>query len=314
MKIAVVGSGYMGGGIAQTFALRGHQVSIADASLEIADRNLARLLEESALWESRGLFDPGSTEQLTSSLSAAAIPEAVADAELVIEAVTERVEVKEGVLRDIAASAGPGCIIGTNTSTISIGTLAGFVSGPGRFLGLHYSNPAPFVPGVEVIPHADTDPAVVSRARDMIEETGKVTAVVKDVPGFVLNRLQFMLFQEAAQIVDEGIASAEDVDKVVRSTYGFRLPFFGPFQIADMAGLDVYGMGFDTLEAAFEEGKFSKPEALRKLVESGHYGTKSGKGFYETTETGARELALFRNDAYSRLARLLGSVDGSPTS
>lgn len=312
MKIAIVGSGYMGGGIAQTFALSGHSVTIADITVEIASQNLARLLAESALWESKGLFDTGSTERMTSGISAGAIPEAVADADLVIEAVTEKVDVKEHVLRAVASSATPECIIGTNTSTISISTLATFVTNPERFLGLHYSNPAPFVPGVEVIPHDGTAPSVVTRARNIIEETGKTTAQVKDVPGFVLNRLQFLMFQEAAKIVEEGIASAEDVDKVVRSTYGFRLPFFGPFQIADMAGLDVYGMGFDTLESAFEEGKFSKPESLKSLIDSGHYGTKTGQGFYQVTETSADALPLFRNGAYSKLATLLRSIGEAP--
>ena len=240
-NIAVVGSGYMGGGIAQVLALAGARVALADVSAEIAQSNYERLLKEADEFVAAGLFPAGSTERLKENLWAAKdIEEAVADAEYIEEAVPEVLEIKHGTLGRISAAARPDAIIGSNTSTISIAKLAEVVVNPERFLGVHFSNPSPFIPGVEVIPHAGTSEAAVETARAIVAETGKEPATVKDVTGFVLNRLQYALFHEAAQVVEEGIATAEDVDTLVRTTFGFRLPFFGPFAIADMAGLDVY--------------------------------------------------------------------------
>lgn len=227
-KIAVVGSGYMGGGIAQVLALGGARVALADVSAEVAQKNFDRLLEESDQFIKDGLFPEGSTEILKQNLWAAKdIEEAVADADFIEEAVPEVLEIKHQTLARISAAAKPDALIGSNTSTISIAALAEAVTNPERFLGVHFSNPSPFIPGVEVIPHAGTSAATVSASQEMVHAAGKQTAVVKDVTGFVLNRLQYALFHEAAQLVEQGIATADDVDTLVRTTFGFRLPFFG---------------------------------------------------------------------------------------
>ncbi|MHC6594963.1 3-hydroxyacyl-CoA dehydrogenase family protein [Arthrobacter sp. C152] len=311
-NIAVIGSGYMGGGIAQVLALAGARVALADVSAEIAQGNYERLLKESDEFVAAGLFPAGATERLKESLWAAKdIEEAVADAEYIEEAVPEVLEIKHATLARISAAARPDAIIGSNTSTISIAKLAEVVDNPERFLGVHFSNPAPFIPGVEVIPHEGTSKATVQAARTIVGETGKETATVKDVTGFVLNRLQYALFHEAAQVVEEGIATAEDVDTLVRTTFGFRLPFFGPFAIADMAGLDVYAFCYKSLQTGFPE-RFATPQILQEKVDAGQLGTKTGSGFLDVPADRTAALVAYRNKAYVAMQKLIEELGPAP--
>ncbi len=320
--VAVVGSGYMGGGIAQVLALAGFEVRIADITAEIAADNRERLILESARFEAQGLFSANSTDLLTSHLVATTIPDAVGEAEFIEEAVSESLDVKRATLAAISMEAPVDALIATNTSTISITTLAEAVQNPERFLGVHFSNPAPFIPGVELIPHPGTAQWATEQAARIVDQTGKSGVVIRDVTGFVLNRLQYALFTEAARIVAEGVTDAAGVDTIVRSTFGFRLPFFGPFAIADMAGLDVYSLCYQQLHDAYGD-RFAPPEALEDMVAGGHYGTKSGGGFIAKGGGAADELIAYRNLAYARMAQLLtelgpsplvtGSTPGSPT-
>lgn len=311
-RVAIVGSGYMGGGIAQVLALAGASVALADASPHIARDNYERLLREGGEFVRDGLFPEDAVETLTRNLHPAeSIEAAAAEADFIEEAVPEIPDLKRSVLERISAAARPDALIGSNTSTISIGQLAVAVQNPERFLGVHFSNPAPFIPGVELIPHADTSDDAVQLARDIVAETGKQTATVKDVTGFVLNRLQYALFHEAAQVVEEGIATAEDVDTLVRTTFGFRLPFFGPFAIADMAGLDVYAFCYGTLQDAFPE-RFSTPPILQRMVDSGRLGTKSGGGFLDVPAERIPDLVAYRNKAYVLMERLLEELGPAP--
>ncbi|WP_375399221.1 3-hydroxyacyl-CoA dehydrogenase family protein [uncultured Amnibacterium sp.] len=311
-KTAVVGSGYMGGGIAQRLALSGASVLIADVSAEIARSNLERLIAESDQFVTDGLFPAGATETIRANMTAAeSIEAAVADADFIEEAVPERTEIKRETLRRISAAAKPDAIIGSNTSTILIGSLASVVENPGRFLGVHFSNPAPFIPGVEIIAHDATDPHAIEVAEAVVAATGKESARVKDVTGFVLNRLQYALFSEATQLVDEGVATPQDIDTVVRTTFGFRLPFFGPFAIADMAGLDVYALGYASMQTDFPE-RFATPAILQQHVDAGEYGTKSGGGFYGVGPERTPELVAYRNRAYVAMSKLLAELGPAP--
>jgi 3-hydroxybutyryl-CoA dehydrogenase len=311
-NIAVVGSGYMGGGIAQVFALAGARVALTDVSAEVAEKNYHRLIAESRDFVADGLFPPGSTEILEENLWAApSLAAAVADADYIEEAVPEILAIKHDILAQISAAAKPDAIIGSNTSTISIGAMATAVTNPGRFLGVHFSNPAPFIPGVEIIPHEGTDAAVVAAARELIHDSGKSSAVVSDVTGFVLNRLQYALFHEATQLVEEGTATAEDIDTLVRTTFGFRLPIFGPFAIADMAGLDVYDFCYKSLQTGFPE-RFATPKALSDLVAQGKLGTKSGGGFLDVPAERIPELIAYRNRAYVMMQKLLDDLGPAP--
>ncbi len=311
-RYTVVGSGYMGGGIAQVLALSGATVNLADISEGVAATSYERLLAESRHFVADGLFPPGATDILGANLRvAASVEDAVGDVEFVEESVPEVVEVKREILAAVSAAARPGTIIASNTSTISIGALAEAVAGPGRFLGVHFSNPAPFVPGVELIPHAGTEPGALALAKEVVEAAGKQCAQVRDVTGFVLNRLQYALFHEATQLLDEGVASARDIDTIVRTTFGFRLPFFGPFAIADMAGLDVYAFCYRSLQAGFPE-RFATPHVLAELVEAGKLGTKTGTGFFDVPAGRAEELVAYRNKAYVAMQALLDELGPAP--
>jgi 3-hydroxybutyryl-CoA dehydrogenase len=175
---------------------------------------------------------------------------------------------------------------------------------------VHFSNPAPFIPGVELITHTGTDEAVVQAVEALVARTGKLTARVNDKAGFVLNRLQYVLLKEAINLVEEGVATAEDVDIIVRTTFGYRLPFFGPFAIADMAGLDIYRAGFRTLEEHYGE-RLATPKMLTELVEAGRYGVKQGGGFVIPAGDQA-PLIAYRNTVYARLGQLLRELGPAP--
>jgi 3-hydroxybutyryl-CoA dehydrogenase len=311
--IAVVGSGYMGGGIAQSLAIVGFPVVIADVSAEYAEAARTRLIDEAERFEASGVFPAGAAEAVRANLTVAPdIETAVANADFVQEAVLEIVAVKHEVLARISAAAPPGAIIGSNTSTIPAGELAVAVSGPERFLNVHWSNPAPFVPGVELIVTPQTDPAAIPIVKRMLTRAGRWGAEVADVPGFVLNRLQYVLLKEAASIVEEGIASIHDVDTIVRTTFGFRLAFFGPFAIADMAGLDVYANGFRTFEEGFGP-RLAAPQLLLDQVAAGRHGVKNGGGWTGDVDADRlRALEDYRARAYSALTRLRADLGPSP--
>ncbi len=309
---AVVGTGYMGGGIAQSLALAGVEVRLADADAALTERSLARLLAEGSVFEGAGLFPAGSTEVLRERLHAAAsIEDAVEGADFVEEAVPEIPDVKLEVLARIEAAARPDTIVGSNTSTIPVKVLAQAFTDPSRFMTVHFSNPAPFIPGVELVAGEATDPAVVEAVQALVERMGRRSAQVADVPGFVLNRLQFVLLKEAMAVVEEGIATPADVDTVVSTTFGFRLPFFGPFGIADMAGLDTYVRGFGVLREGLGE-RFTAPRLLTDMVDSGRHGTKNGGGFYDLGPDQLDALIAYRDRAYVLMARLLAELGPSP--
>lgn len=311
-RVAVVGAGYMGGGIAQSLAVVGLDVVIADRDPDLGAAARERLLADTARFEQQGMWPTGSVERVREHLRAAATPEeAVADVDFIEEAVFEEVAVKHDVLARVSAAARPDAIIGSNTSTIPVSVLATAVARPERFLTVHWSNPAPFIPGVELVLGDATDPAVVAPVKRMLQSAGRQSATVADRPGFVLNRLQYALLAEACAIVEEGVASVEDVDTIVRSTFGFRLPFFGPFAIADMAGLDVYEKGFGILREGLGE-RFAEPALIRDAVARGAHGLKNGAGLTGGfDEDRADRYVDYRTEAYGRLAGLLAEL-GSP--
>ena len=228
-KVAQVGAGYMGGGIAQSLANAGFQVRLADVDADATRKAHERLLAEAEQFQAQGLFPPGSTDRIRENLHVApSIEEAVADVDFVEEAVPEVPGIKRDVLARVEAAARPGTIIGTNTSTIPVHVLAEGMKDPSRFLTVHWSNPAPFIPGVEIVAGERTDPGVIPVVERMLARAGRRSAQVADVPGFVLNRLQYVLLKEAMTIVEEGVATATDIDTIVTSTFGFRLPFSAP--------------------------------------------------------------------------------------
>lgn len=311
--VTIVGAGYMGGGIAQVLAIAGFDVTIADVSVDNANASLQRLRAEARRFEEQGLFSPGSAELVEQNISAGkTIEEAVADVDFIEEAVFERIDVKRDVLALISKHARPDAIIGTNTSTIPVKELESAVEHPERFLTVHFSNPAPFIPGVELVAGEATTDAAIAEVKELLARSGNQGAQVADTPGMVLNRLQYVLLKEATAIVEEGVATAEDVDTIVRTTFGFRLGFFGPFAIADQAGLDVYANCFVTFENAFGD-RLATPELLTDAVAGDRKGVKNGKGLLGDYDEDTREeLVAYRNRAYAKMSQLLAELGPAP--
>lgn len=307
-RAAVLGGGTMGGGFVQLLALAGVPVALADASAEAAQTARERTIALAADYVARGLMEPGAAERVAEgAVAAASVEEACAGADFVLEAVPEEPGLKGRVL-SAAGAAAPSALIATNTSAIPIGELAASVPAPERFLGMHWFNPAQWVPAVEVIPAPATAPEAVERASALLRRLGKEPTVVGDAAGFVANRIQFAMFKEAASVVADGIATPEEVDSVVRSSFGFRLPFYGPFAIADMAGLDVYAGAYGALERAFGP-RFAAPPALLELVGQGRLGAKAGGGFLAPGQESAEQRARRRDAAYAALTRLREQLD-----
>ena len=308
-RVAIVGAGTMGIGISHVFAASGITTVLVDATPELSAAARERSVELLSRLEAGGNVGRGTAAIAEQHLSAAAsIADAVQGADLVVEAVFERPDVKAAAYGEIEATAGDDAIIATNTSSIPITELAAVLRRPERFLGVHWFVPPLLVPCVEVIPTSSTDGYVVETVVGALTRLGKSAVVVGDGPGFVANRIQFAMFREAARIVEDGIASPDQVDEVVRSSFGFRLPFFGPFTIADMAGLDVYADIFDTLERGLGAG-LSAPNVLRAHVARGEFGVKTGRGFLELSQAQAEELIDRRDRAYVALARLRREVE-----
>ena len=308
-RAAVVGGGTMGTGFVELLAIAGYSVAVADRTEELARASVERAVVQARAYEEAGLMDAGSADAVEARAFAAdGAGAAAAGAEVVLEAVAEDPEIKAAVLDAIEDAAPDDCTIATNTSAIPIGDLAARRRRPERFLGAHWFNPPQWIPCVEVIPHDGTAAEHVDRTVRLLERLGKEPTVVGDAAGFVANRIQFAMFKEAASVVADGIATAEQVDRVVRGSFGFRLPLFGPFAIADMAGLDVYAGAYAALEGGLGP-RFAVPDAVREHVDAGRLGTKTGGAFLDIAPEDLPAILAERDASYVALARLLAERD-----
>ena len=301
---AIVGVGTMGLGVAECFALAGIEVALVDANYTLSCLASQRLEHRIRGHIDGGLLEESAMEALANVKTADGIATAVADVDLVFEAAPERIEIKRDVLAECDANARPDAIIASNTSSLPIDDLAAFVKRKERFLGMHWFNPPEWIPGVELIPSSHTAPEIIARTREYLLAIGKRPATVGSGPGFVANRIQFALFREAVACVDEGLATPQEVDEVVRSCFGFRLPFYGPFQIADMAGLDVYENIFEVLRRGLG-ADWEAPGILREVVAAGRHGSKTLAGFYDYSAEERDNLLLERDKRYAALQKLL---------
>ena len=311
-RCTVIGAGTMGVGIVHTLARAGVMCSLVDDTLWRAERGREHAVELAQAFVSGGLWPDGAAETIDGRLDVGELENAVSEAELVIEAVSEDRAIKHQVLRRVEAAAPAGSLIATNTSAIPIASLSQVLETRERFLGWHWFNPAQWVPCVEVIPTADTSHEMVVRSLEILTALGKEPAVVGDAAGFVANRIQFAMFKEAAAVVADGVADADTVDRVVTASFGFRLPFYGPFQIADMAGLDVYAGAYVALQEALGPA-FAAPPSLNALLERGRRGAKSGGGYLDWEPEDTRRLLASRDAAYAALAHLLAALGDGPS-
>lgn len=295
----------MGLAFAQLLGLSGVECRIADIDASAARRARDRALAQADAFSVAGLMDADARSSIEEHvIPSASAEEAVHGVDVVLEAVPETLSLKVTLLTAIEQAAPEGCVIATNTSAIPIASLSRNLLRPTRFLGAHWFHPALWVPCVELIPGPESSPDSIERMRTLLLRLGKAPSVVGDGPGFVANRIQFAMFKEAAMIAEEGIASPEVIDEVVRSSFGFRLPFFGPFAIADMAGLDVYAGAYTALEQGLGS-RLAAPDGVTERVARGELGTKTGGGFLDQTPQEAERMIASRDPLLVALSELL---------
>lgn len=277
--ISVLGAGTMGRGIAQVSALAGYETRLFDIS-DVVLADAAQAIEANLEKGLRlGKVEPADRERALERLALTShLDEALDGVDLVVEAVPEQLELKRNVLQDVAGRVAPTAVIGSNTSSISISALAQGVEVPERVIGLHFFNPVHIMALVEVVRGDRTAETVVEQGRQFVESLGKTPILVKDSPGFASSRLGVALGLEAIRMLEEGVASAEDIDQAM--VLGYRHPM-GPLRLTDLVGLDVRLAIAEHLHRELGSEAFRPPEILRRMVAEGRLGKKAGRGFYE---------------------------------
>jgi 3-hydroxybutyryl-CoA dehydrogenase len=289
--IACLGAGRMGRGIAVAFAYAGHAVTMIDVKPRSAGQ-FAKL-ETEALDEVRktlvsfgrfGLLKDGEAETLLARVSVVPTHEsatALAGAGMVFEGVPELVELKREVLAAASKLVAPDVIIASTTSTILVDDLSGAIEHPNRFLNVHWLNPAYLIPLVEISPGRDTDPAIVAQVKAVLENIGKVPVVCAAIPGFIVPRIQALAMNEAARMVEEGVASAEEIDKAIRYGFGFRYAVLGLLEFIDWGGGDILYYASRYLEGALGSDRYRAPEVISRNMQEGRIGLRTGAGFLD---------------------------------
>ena len=277
MIIFILGAGTMGSGIAQVFAQKGHEVilrdieeSFVDRGIGIISRNLDRSMKKEKITEDE-------KKKILSRITGTTDMNAAADADLVIEAAVENIEIKKKIFRELDSICKPGAILASNTSSLSITEIAGATNRPDSVIGMHFFNPVPLMKLVEVIRGIATSEEVKEKIVNLSLEAGKTPVEVEEAPGFVVNRILIPMINEAAGIFAEGIASAEDIDNAMK--LGANHPI-GPLALADLIGTDVCLAIMNTLYQEFGDSKYRPHVLLTKMVRGGMLGRKSGRGFF----------------------------------
>jgi 3-hydroxybutyryl-CoA dehydrogenase len=301
--VLVVGAGVMGHGFAQTFALNGLDVLLVDQNQELLDRARGWIHENLEFMVELELIQTPPIEAVLNRIRFTTDLEgSVGRADYVLEAITEDLELKKSVFEKLGTKTGPDVILATNTSSYDINELANVTQNPQRVLGTHWFHPPPITPAVEIIPADATSRETIDQAMALMEKIGKFPTLCKSAPGFVANRIQMAMAAEALAIVEEGLASPQEVDRIVKSSFGFRLSAFGPCEIIDQAGLDTYRAVFEYLYRKLGRERFKPPQILSDLIGQGRLGLKSEKGFYDHEDGAAQALKRKRDRRlYARL-------------
>jgi 3-hydroxybutyryl-CoA dehydrogenase len=310
--IACLGAGRMGRGIAVAFAYAGHAVTMIDIKARTADQ-FAKLRDDALSEISKtlasltrfGLLNDEQTKTVMARVSVVPAQDnagALATAGIVFEGVPEIVDLKREVLAAASACVGPNVIIASTTSTILVDDLSGAVAHPERFLNVHWLNPAYLIPLVEISPGAATDPDIVTQMKALLEGIGKKPVVCAATPGFIVPRIQALAMNEAARMVEEGVASAEDIDTAIRYGFGFRYAVLGLLEFIDWGGGDILYYASRYLEGALGSDRYRAPDVIARNMQEGRIGLRSGAGFLDYA---GLDIDAYREQRLAQLVDML---------
>lgn len=286
--VAVIGAGAMGAGIAQVAAVAGHQVRLLDNRPGAAEQAIEGIRAQLARLADKGKLSAESAQAAGARLQAAASSAELADAGLVVEAIVENLDVKRALFRELEAIVGPDCILGTNTSSISVTAIGAALQRPARLVGMHFFNPAPLMALVEIVSGLATDAAVAATLFATAAAWGKTPVHARSTPGFIVNRVARPFYAEGLRLLHEGAADCATIDAVVREAGGFRM---GPFELMDMIGHDVnFAVTRSVWNAFYNDPRFLPSLLQQELVDAGFLGRKSGRGFYDYRDGAERPL------------------------
>jgi 3-hydroxybutyryl-CoA dehydrogenase len=290
MKVSVIGAGTMGNGIAHVFAQNGYQVALIDISDAALDRGINTISKNLDRQVAKGsLTEDQKNQTLSNIIKYTEISKGVADADLVVEAATENVDLKLKIFKDIDANAPSHCILASNTSSISITKIASVTQRPSQVIGMHFMNPVPIMKLVEVINGYATDAKITQTIMELSQKLGKIPVEVNDYPGFVANRILMPMINESIYTLFENVAGVHEIDTVMK--LGMAHPM-GPLQLADFIGLDVCLSILKVLHEGFGNPKYAPCPLLVNMVAAGYLGKKSGEGFYDYSDANSKELIL----------------------
>ncbi|GLO39002.1 MULTISPECIES: 3-hydroxybutyryl-CoA dehydrogenase [Pseudomonas] len=276
-QIAVIGAGTMGNGIAQVCAVAGYQVLLVDVSDAALERGVATLSKNLERQVGKGTLDADKAAAARTRIRTSTDYTQLSSAQMVIEAATENLQLKQRILQQVAANVAADCLIATNTSSLSVTQLAASIEHPERFIGVHFFNPVPMMALVEIIRGLQTSDSTYAQALVVTEKVGKTPITAGNRPGFVVNRILVPMINEAIFVRQEGLASAEDIDTGMR--LGCNQPI-GPLALADLIGLDTLLAIMEAFHEGFNDSKYRPAPLLKEMVAAGWLGRKSGRGFF----------------------------------